>query len=104
MPHASQNLIQKLREGKAALRLARRNASLEEKLQQLVRAQRMYLEILASRRALNPWERPWDILSDIRDAIAIRDGNVEPQKVPATTFSVSSSHWVRPLQPWVLKP
>lgn len=100
--YASDNLIQKLREGKAALRCDRRSAPLEEKLQELVQAQRMYVEIVASRRALNPWERPWDILSDVRDAIAIGGGMVEPRKAPPAGFSVSSSHWVRPLRPWVL--
>jgi hypothetical protein len=100
--YASDNLLQRLREGKAALRLGRRNAPLEEKLRDLVHAQRMYMEIVASRRALNPWERPWDILSDVRDAVNIRGGMVEPQKAPRAAFSASSSHWVRPLWPWVL--
>ena len=100
--YASDNLIQDLREGKAALRRDRRSAPLEEKLRELVQAQRIYVEIVASRRALNPWERPWDILSDVRDAIRMSGGMVEPLKAPPAAFSASSSHWVRPFRPWVL--
>jgi len=98
----SDDLLQRLRDGKAALRRDRRSAPLEEKLRELVQAQRMYVEIVASRRPLNPWERPWDILSDVRDAIVIRGGTIEPQKAPPAALSASSSRWVRPLRPWVL--
>jgi hypothetical protein len=101
MPNASDDLIQKLRKGKAALRHTRRVASLEDKLLALVRAQRMYVEIVGSRRPLKPWERPWDILSDVRDTIIIKDGLVENGKV-APSVSASPSHWVGPHRPWVL--
>lgn len=97
MARVPDDLMQRLRDGKAALRLGRRNLSLEEKLRELVRAQRMYAEITASRRALKPWERPWNILSDVRDAVILRDGIIESRKVqPTGPFSASSSHWVRP--------
>ena len=96
------DLIRRLRDGKDALRHARRSLSLEEKLKDLVHAQRMYVEIVASRRALERWERPWNILSDVRDSIIIRDGIFEPR--PAAAFSASSSHWVRPRQRWILTP
>ena len=103
MARIGADLIRRLRDGKAALRSARRNLSLEDKLQELIHAQRMYVEIMASRRALKPRERPWNILSDVRDTLTIRDGVVEPNNAePAVTFSASSSHWVRPRRRWIL--
>ena len=95
------SLIQMLRNGKAKLRGTSREASLEEKLRALVRAQRMYLEIVASRRQLKPWERPWNILSDIRDSVVIKDDVIEARKNLATMGS-SRSYWVRPDRPWIL--
>ena len=99
MPYASQRLIEGLRQGKTALRLARRDAPLDEKLRDLVRAQQMYAEIVAARRPLKPSERPWDILSDVREAVILSEGMVGSQK--ASVFSASSD-WVRPPQPWIL--
>jgi hypothetical protein len=101
MPGVPEDLIRRLRDGKAALRLARRSESLEEKLRDIVRAQRMYVEIVRTRRALKPWEQPWNILSDVRDAIIIGDGMVERGSVSVTA---SSSHWVRPQPRWIPTP
>ena len=90
-----------LHEGKDLLRRTRRDASLAEKLVDLWRAQHVYVEIVGSRRQLQPWERPWNLMSDVRDAVIIQDGAVQSTKtVPA--FSASRSHWVRPPRPWVL--
>ena len=101
MTYPSDELIRKLRGGKAELRRTRRNSTLEERLHDLVRAQQMYVEIVASRRAPKPLERPWDILSDIRDAVVIKDGLIERRAMP-TAFSASSSDWVRPPRRWML--
>ena len=50
-----------LRDGKDALRHARRSAPLPEKLRQIVQAQHLYVQVVGSRRPLQPLERPWDI-------------------------------------------
>lgn len=93
--------VRVLREGKATLRSVRRRASIEEKLRDLWRGQHIYVQIVGSRRALHEWERPWNIMSDVRDSIVIKDGVIVDADT-APTVSASRSHWVRPRHPWVL--
>jgi hypothetical protein len=57
----SPDLLQKLREGKAELRAARRAMSLPEKVREVVRLQKIVLPMIARRRALKPWERAWPL-------------------------------------------
>jgi hypothetical protein len=57
----SSDLLQKLREGKAELRAARRAMSLPEKVREVVRLQKIVLPMIARRRALKPWERVWQL-------------------------------------------
>jgi hypothetical protein len=59
--------IQRLRDGKAALREIRRTASVEDKLRDLCRAQRLYCEIVRTRRPLLPREQPWNLFQDDDD-------------------------------------
>ena len=54
-------VIQTLRAGKALLREERITASLEDKVQAFLTAQRIYVEIAGSQRPLPPWQRPWNI-------------------------------------------
>ena len=98
---AFEQAVKVLHDGKAALRRTRQNAPLEEKILDLWRAQHIYVQIVGMRRQLMPWERPWNIMSDVRAAIVIRDGNIQTvESMPS--LSVSSPHWVRPRRPWVL--
>ena len=98
MSTTSREVIGRLRAGKAALRYERRNASLHDKLLALVRAQRMYLEVVRTRRPLKSWERPWDVMSDVQAAVIIKDGIVERRNLKPKLSGGSSSQWVRPLQ------
>ena len=102
MPKALEDLIRSLRDGKVTLRRTRRSASLEDKIYALWRAQQMYVEIAASRRPLRPWERPWNIMSDVRESVIVEDGVVAVGKRETSSVSASRSHWVRPHRPWVL--
>ena len=86
-------LIQRLRDGKSALRQSRRQAPLDEKLLQLVRAQHLYVQIVGSRRPLKPWERPWNILSDVQESVIIRPDRIEPTRA---TGSAARAEWLRP--------
>ena len=71
---------------------------------ELVQAQRLYVQLTGSRRQLEPWQRPWNILSDLRDTIVIRDGVIEQANTARTpSVTASPSHWVRPLRPWILR-
>jgi hypothetical protein len=54
-------VIQMLREGKAQLRQERMSGSLKDKVQAVLKAQRMYVEIAGSQRPLPPSQRPWNI-------------------------------------------
>ena len=98
---ASDDVIRRLRDGKAELRQMRRSASLHDKLRELVRAQRMYLQIVRTRRPLKPWERPWDIVSDVQDNFIIKNGTIEEGSFESRV-SASRSHWVRPHQRWMI--
>ena len=100
MAAVSAELLRRLRQGKTELRQARRSAPLDVKLRELVRAQYLYVQIAGSRRQLKPWQKPWNILSDVRDSIAIGGNPTDVQPIKLTTGS-SRSDWVRPTQPWV---
>src|SRR5262245_58213916 len=91
----------RLRSGKSSLREARRSASLPEKLRQLVHAQHLYVQVAGSRRTLKPWQKPWNILSDVQDSIVIGEDSIDVLRHKSTTGS-SRSDWVRPKLPWVL--
>ena len=98
----SEDVIRQLRAGKAMLRCSRRNAPIEEKLRDLVRAQQLYVQVAGSRRQLKPWQRPWNIMSDVRDTVVIKDSVIESAEKKATV-GASRSHWILPRQPWVLR-
>ena len=94
--------VRVLRDGKAALRQMRQSAPLDAKLKDLWRAQHVYVQIVGSRRPLEPWEQPWNIMNDVRDAVIFKkDGAIETIE-RSDRLSSSRSHWVRPLRPWVL--
>jgi hypothetical protein len=89
--------MQQLRDGKLALRQARRSAPLDEKLRQLVHAQHLYVQVVGSRRPLKSWQRPWNILNEIRESVVIREDGVEATKPPAV--GSSRSQWIRAKAP-----
>jgi len=97
------DVVHALREGKELLRRRRRNASVDQKIYDLWRAQHLYVQVVGSRRPLMAWERPWNIMNDVRDAIVIKDGEVEARSSTSRVFSASRSHWVRPHQSWILE-
>ena len=57
----SASLTATLRRGKAELRREREHMPLPEKVRQVIELQRLVYPLLARRRALEPWERPWEI-------------------------------------------
>jgi len=57
----SPELIGQLREGKNALRDRRRSMSLPDKVREVLELQRIMLPLLARRRPLRWWERPWEV-------------------------------------------
>ena len=54
-------LLARLRAGKAALREHRRSLTLPERVQQVLDLQKIHYPLIARRRALQWWERPWEI-------------------------------------------
>jgi len=80
MSVTSLELMRRLRDGKDALRQARRNAPLAEKLRQIVQAQHLYVQVVGSRRSLEPWERPWDVPSVISESGVINPNGIERTK------------------------
>jgi hypothetical protein len=54
-------LIDRLRQGKAALRREREAWPLREKVRQVIALQRFQYPLLTRQRPLEPWERPWEI-------------------------------------------
>jgi hypothetical protein len=54
-------LIARLRRGKEGLRRERERLPLPEKVRQVIELQRVVYPLLARRRALEPWERPWEV-------------------------------------------
>jgi hypothetical protein len=57
----SDELLQKLRDGKASLRAKRMALPLPEKVRQVLELQRLHLPLIARQRRLRSWERPWDV-------------------------------------------
>jgi hypothetical protein len=96
----SKEAIRGLRAGKDALRAQRRNAPLEQKIQELRRAQQLYVAVVGARRPLTALEQPWDIMSDVKDAVTIEDGVMKSTRRP---ISASSSRWIPSPQRWILK-
>lgn len=94
-------MLLRLRQGKQALREARRRASLEEKLLELLQAQWLYVAVVQTRRKLEPLDQPWDILRDVRDSVVIGEESIEPRSDGPVT--ASSARW-QPLQRWTLPP
>ena len=82
-------VYEELQRRKDALRTARREASLEEKLQELVSSQYLFASVVGSRRELMPWEHPWDIRRDIRDTLVFDGDSAQPS--PVTTFTTCNS-------------
>jgi len=60
-PRASPRLLDALREGKASLRRQREKLDLREKVRIVLEMQRICLPLIARRRRLAEWERPWAI-------------------------------------------
>ena len=101
---AFEQTVKALRDGKAALRRTRQNAPLEEKILDLWRAQHIYVQIVETRRPLMSWERPWNIMNDVRDAVIITEGILVEVKreTELPSVSASRSQWVRARHPFVL--
>jgi len=57
----SADLMARLRRGKVELRRERERMPLPEKVRQVIELQRFVHPLLARQRALEPWERPWEI-------------------------------------------
>lgn len=55
------DLIARLRQGKAELRRSRERLPLPEKVRQVIELQKAVYPLIARRRELEPWERPWEI-------------------------------------------
>ena len=60
-PRPSPELLERLRQGKIALRERRRGLSLRDKVREVLELQRMMLPLLARQRPLRWWERPWNV-------------------------------------------
>ena len=56
-----QELLERLRAGKAALHRRHAELSLPEKVRLVMELQRMTLPLIARQRPLRSWERPWEI-------------------------------------------
>ncbi len=59
--YADEELLRRLRRGKAALHRHHAALPLREKVRLVIELQRIVLPLLARQRPLRPWERPWDI-------------------------------------------
>jgi hypothetical protein len=57
----SAGLVARLREGKAQLRRERERLPFPEKVRQVIELQKAVYPLIAQRRELEPWERPWEI-------------------------------------------
>src|SRR5262245_24924965 len=93
-------IVKTLRDGKAQLRRERISAPLDEKFQDLLRAQRLYVDIVGSQRALLPWQRPWNITGYITTTVVITDNSIE-QSFP-NYFTAHQATWIRPKERWKL--
>ena len=57
----SSDLVAKLRAGKSELRRDRERLPLPEKVRLVIELQRVVYPLIARRRALEAWERPWEV-------------------------------------------
>jgi len=57
----SEELIERLRAGKAALHARHSALSLREKVRLVMELQRIMLPLIAKQRPLRSWEKPWDL-------------------------------------------
>lgn len=94
--------IQRLRAAKAQLRRNRIKASLEEKVQDLLRLQRLYVDIAGSQRPLSPRQRPWNITSSVQSTVVISHDSQESTQRDVG-FTAAQSDWVRPTRRWVVR-
>lgn len=94
MDGGNSQVIARLRTSKAQLRRARFNAPLEEKVQNLLRLQRVYVDIARSQRMLPPWQRPWTITSRVDDSVLVQVYSVTSYLPSA--FSASRPQWILP--------
>ena len=60
-PWPTDELIQRLWRGKAALHDRHARLSLPDKVRRVMELQRLALPLLAQRRELRSWEQPWEI-------------------------------------------
>lgn len=58
---ATENTLDRLREGKRKLRQSRREMSLPEKVKQVIALQRIEVEMIRRRRPLSERERVWPL-------------------------------------------
>jgi hypothetical protein len=58
-PRPAPELLARLREGKRAHHEAQRALPLPEKVRRVIALQRLAIPLIARRRHLEPWERPW---------------------------------------------
>jgi len=56
-----EKLVERLRQGKAALHQRHANLPLPEKVRLVMELQRIVLPLIARQRPLRSWERPWEI-------------------------------------------
>ena len=61
MPDRMPEEVKDLLERKRAWHRAQATAPLQEKVRVLLELQRQDLPLIARRRPLRPWERPWDV-------------------------------------------
>ncbi len=61
MPDRTSEDVTRLLERKRAWHRAQAKAPLQEKVRILLELQRQDLPLIARRRPLRPWERPWDV-------------------------------------------
>lgn len=59
-PRPSEELLERLREGKRDLHASARALSLPDKVRRVIELQRIVLPQIARRRALRSWEFVWD--------------------------------------------
>jgi hypothetical protein len=85
---ANEQLSRRLHDGKAALRRERQQASLDRKVLELWFLQRLYVDLASVRRQLEPWQRPWDIRSDVRETVVF--GEVDAANLPVRKVGASS--------------
>lgn len=60
-PRPSNELLEAQREAKMRWRREQAALPIREKLRRLLEMQRTLLPVIQQRRALRPWEQPWDI-------------------------------------------